>query len=234
MAELARVEIQRVGNQHREVDFDTVALEAEVLFRLNDKHYRTFYCLPTYLEEMVRGYLISEGVCSLCDIKDIKARSHGERFVVEAVVNSRNIKLDEIKSAIKISVADIWAAVEKLNESSILYMETGGTHVAGILSRRDSVFAEDISRHCAIDKALGLAFQKDMSVARSVLIVSCRQTASTISKAIYSRIPIVVSISAVTGLAIESARQYGITLIGFAREHRLNIYSHEERVIGSG
>ncbi|MCK4354248.1 MAG: formate dehydrogenase accessory sulfurtransferase FdhD [Dehalococcoidia bacterium] len=234
MAELATVEIQRVSNQHGKVDSDAVIFEAKVLLMLNGKSYKSFYCLPTYLEEMVRGYLISEGVCSLCDIKGIKARPHGERFVVEAVINSRNIKLDEIKSAIKISIADIWAAAEKLNESSILFRETGGTHVAGILNRRDSVFAEDISRHCAIDKSLGLAFQKDMSIARSVLIVSCRQTASTISKAIYSRIPIVVSTSAVTGLAIKSARQYGITLIGFAREHRFNIYSHKERVIGSG
>lgn len=233
MAELAKIKIQRVANQYREIDFDAVALETEVLFRLNDKHYRTFYCLPTYLEEMVRGYLVSEGICGLSDIRDIEIRSQGERFEAEAVVDSSNVELDEIKSAIKISVADIWAAVERLNEHSILFVKTGGTHVAGILNKRDSVFAEDTSRHCAVDKAIGIALQRNVNVARSILVVSCRQTASTISKMIYSRIPIVASTSAVTSLAIESAQCYGITLIGFAREHRFNIYSHEERIIGS-
>ena len=233
MAELAKIKTQRVANQHREIDIDTVASEAEVLFRLNGKHYRTFYCLPTYLEEMVRGYLVSEGICGLSDIRDIETRSQGERLGAEAVVDSSNVELDEIKSEIKISVADVWAAVERLNERSILFVKTGGTHVAGILNKRDSVFAEDTSRHCAMDKAIGLALQRNINIARSILVVSCRQTASTISKIIYSRIPIVASTSAVTSLAIESAQRYGITLIGFAREHRFNIYSHEERIIGS-
>jgi len=234
MAELAKIKIQRVANQCREIDIDTVALETEVLFRLNGKHYRTFYCLPTYLEEMVRGYLVSEGICGLSDIRDIEIRSQGESFEAEAVVDSSNVELDEIKSEIKINVSDIWAAAERLNERSILHMKTGGTHVAGILSKHDSVFAEDTSRHCAMDKTIGLALQRNINIARSILVVSCRQTASTISKIIYSRIPIVASISAVTSLAIENAQCYGITLIGFAREHRFNIYSHEERIIGSG
>jgi len=231
MAQLAKIKIQRVANQCRTIDIDSVVLEAEILFKLNGKHYRTFYCLPTHLEEMIRGHLVSEGICDLSDIRNVEIRSQEGGF--EAVVDSCNVELNEIQSEIRVNVADIWVAVERLNERSILFVKTGGTHVAGLLNNHDSVFAEDTSRHRAMDKAIGLALQRGINIARSILVVSCRQTASTISKIVYSRIPIVASTSAVTSLAIESAQRYGITLIGFAREHRFNIYSHEERIIGS-
>jgi FdhD protein len=233
ITELEKVKIQRVSGQHKRVDSDVVIFEAEVLFKLNGKNYRSFYCSPTRLEEMARGYLISEGVCSLSGIGDIESRWDGERFVVEATIDGGGAKLSEINSAIKINTADIWAMVEKLNERSILFAKTGGTHVVGIFSRCNSVFAEDVSRHCAIDKAIGLACQKGVRLTTGVLVVSCRQTESTIRKAVYSRIPIVISTSAVSSLAIESAHKYDITLIGFAREHRFNIYAHKERITGS-
>ena len=233
ITELEKVKIQRVAGQHKGVDSDVVIFEAEVLLRLNGKSYRSFYCLPTHLEEMAQGYLISEGVCSLSGIKGIKARWDGERFVVKATIDGRGTKLNRINSAIKISVADIWAAIEQLNKHSILFTKTGGAHVAGIFSGCNSVFAEDVSRHCAIDKAIGIACQKGVMLTTSVLVASCRQTESTIRKAAYSRIPIVISTSAVSSLAIESAHKYGITLIGFARERRFNIYAHKERITGN-
>jgi FdhD protein len=230
MAELQRAEIQRVSGHSRKADSDVVITEGRVQLKLNGRDYRSFYCLPTRLEEMVRGHLVAEGICLPSGIGDIAVRADGEGFVVEAAVRRRRVRMREIKSKVRISAADIWVMAGELNEHGALYKETGATHVVGIFGGDSAVFAEDISRHCAIDKAIGLALQNGVDPAACALVTSCRQTESTVRKAVYSRIPVVVSVAAVTSLAVETAKEYGITLIGFARNHSFNIYSHQERV----
>ncbi|HUS04216.1 MAG TPA: formate dehydrogenase accessory sulfurtransferase FdhD [Dehalococcoidia bacterium] len=229
---LKEVKIQRISGQHNEVDSDVVISETEVLLRVNGADYRAFYCLPTQLEQMARGYLISAGICNPPGIKEIRSRWDGNKHLVEASIAGYNTKPNQIKSQMRICITDILEAERTLNEHSVLFSKTGGTHIATILSKTNSVFAEDTSRHCAIDKAIGLATQRSLNLNESILAASCRQTASTIRKAIYCQIPVVISTSAVTSLAIRSACKYGVTLIGFAREHRFNVYSHKERISG--
>jgi len=132
----------------------------------------------------------------------------------ELVKTPRNC--DSQKKRTKGEVFDL---IETLNENSFLYQKTGCTHVIGICEDKE-IFVEDISRHCAIDKAIGLAIRDGINLSNSFLVSSCRQTASTIRKAIFCKIPIVVSIAAPTDLAIKGANKYGITLIGFASSKR--------------
>lgn len=139
-----------------------------------------------------------------------------------------------VSSQAKISVTEIWDAMKRLDENSILFKETGGTHIAQICNQHNYIFVEDISRHCAIDKVIGLAFGTKMDSANSALVTSSRQTKSTVMKAARVQIPVIVSISAPTSLAMEAARKFGITLLGFTRGHRFNIYSHEWRDIDNG
>jgi FdhD protein len=124
---------------------------------------------------------------------------------------------------------EVFNSVKMLNEKSFLYQSTGCTHVIGICGDGE-VFVEDISRHCAIDKAIGLAISDGIDLSNSFLVTSCRQTASTIKKAIFCGIPIVISIAAPTDLAIKEADEYGITLIGFANSKKFNIYSNGWRI----
>ncbi len=232
MAELRKVKIHRISDCHREVCFDLVTSEAEVVIRLNGEVYRSLYCLPTHLEELARGHLISEGICHSSNIKGIEVRPDGSKFAIAVTVGRRNsVKVKEVNSQAKIAVTEIWDAIKKLDEDSILFKETGGTHIAQIRNQRSYIFVEDVSRHCAIDKVIGLAFGTKLDLANSVLVTSSRQTKSTVVKAARVQIPVIVSISAPTSLAIEAAQKFGIALIGFARGHRFNIYSHEWRVI---
>ncbi len=232
MAELRKVKIHRILDCHREVCFDLVTSEAEVVIRLNGEVYRSLYCLPTHLEELARGHLISEGICHSSNIKGIEVRLDGSKFAIAVTVGRRNsVKMKEVNSQAKITVTEIWDAIKKLDEDSLLFKETGGTHIAQIRNQRGYIFVEDVSRHCAIDKVIGLAFGTKMDLANSALVTSSRQTKSTVVKAARVQIPVIVSISAPTSLAIEAAQKFGIALIGFARGHRFNIYSHEWRVI---
>jgi len=232
--ELQRAEIHKVSDSHKKIDSTLVILEDEVLLILNGKNYRSLYCVPAYLEELMRGYLVSQGICGPSDIEGIEVRSDGGKYVVEARAHGHGIEPREIGSEVKISIADVRNAVDILYKRSILHEKTNGTHTVEIFSGSSSVFAEDISRHCTIDKAIGLALQNGIDLTTCTMVTSCRQTESSITKAIYSQIPIVASIAAVTTLAIESARKYGITLVGFARERNFFIYSHQERIVENG
>ena len=231
MEELGKVEIHRISEHHRKLEPDLVISEIEVLMRINGRAYKSLYCSPSLLEEMARGHLISEGICSPSDIEEIEVKEGGDKFVIAATIDEHNyIKSDIVNSEFTMSTTEVQDAVQRLNEHSILFKKTGGTHIAEVCNGLSSVFAEDVSRHCAIDKAVGLALKEGVDLTTSVLVTSCRQTAWTINKAIYSRIPIVITISAPTHLAIKSAEKFGITLIGFARGHRFNIYSCEWRI----
>ena len=232
MAELEKFEIYRISDHREEVYSDLVISEVGVIIELNGEVYKTLHCLPTHLEELAKGHLVSEGICCSSDIGDVEVKRDGGDFAIAVTVNKCNpVKMERVNSEAKVTTSEIWNAMEKLDENSILFRRSGGTHVAGIYSNRKSVFAEDISRHCAIDKVIGMAFQSGMNFTTSALVTTGRQTASTVEKSARIQIPVIVSISAPTSLAIETAKNFGITLIGFARGHQFNIYSHEWRVI---
>jgi FdhD protein len=203
---------------------DELVHEEELVVKLNGEIHK-FYCIPVDLEEMIAGNLKSRGIDpSLSRIKKLGSNEF-EVNVSEELVKTPQ-KCDSEK---KLTRSEIFESVETLNENSFLYQKTGCTHVVGICGGRE-IFVEDISRHCAIDKAIGLAIRDGITLADSCLISSCRQTASTITKAIFCEIPIVISIAAPTDLAIKEADKYGITLIGFASPKRFNIYSHDWRI----
>jgi FdhD protein len=232
VTELKKVRINRISEHHRELCFDVVVSEVEVVIRLNGENYKTLFCLPTHLEELAKGHLISEGICGSSDIKGIEIKRNEGSFAIAVTIDKHNpVRMERVSSEAKVTTAKIWNAMKNLDESSVLFRKTGGTQVAGIDSQQNRIFVEDVSRHCAIDKVIGLAFDNDVDIANSALITSCRQTESTVKKAIHAQIPIVISTSAPTSLALEVAKNFGITLIGFVRGHRFNIYSHEWRVI---
>jgi FdhD protein len=218
------IEILGISKDGRWKKTDELVHEEEIIVKLNGEIHK-FYCIPADLEEMIAGNLKSRGIDpSSSQIKSLGS-SEFKVNVSEELVKTPQ-KCDSKK---KLTKSDVFDLVETLNENSFLYRKTGCTHVIGIRGDKE-VFVEDISRHCAIDKAIGLAIKAGINLADSCLVSSCRQTASTIRKAIFCQIPIVTSIAAPTDLAIEEANKYGITLIGFASSKGFNIYSHDWRI----
>ena len=218
------IEILGISRDSREKKIDEIIHEEELVVKLNREIHK-FYCIPSDLEEMIVGDLKSRGIDPyLSQVKKL-GRSKFEVNVSGGSVKTPR-KCDSKK---KLTRGEVFDSVEALNKNSLLFQKTGCTHVIGICGDKE-VFVEDISRHCAIDKAIGLAIRDGIDLSNSFLISSCRQTASTIRKAIFCEIPIVISIAAPTDLAIKEANEYGITLIGFASSKRFNIYSHDWRI----
>lgn len=224
------IQIWKVSEGDRKLELNSVIHEAEVVIRLDGKVHRRLCCLPTHLEELALGHLMSEGIAAS---SEIKIEQKGKDILVYARRKSGTIRPEKINSQLRITGADVFHFIKRLDENSILHQKTGGTHVVGLFEEPQALFVEDISRHCAIDKIIGLALKNGMDLSQSALVTSCRQTLSTIKKAINAQIPIVITISAPTDLAIKKAALFGITLVGFARERQFRIYCHDWRILAS-
>jgi FdhD protein len=136
------------------------------------------------------------------------------------------------KSMTRVSSEEIQALLKKFRSISELFMQTGGVHSAALADQeRIHLFAEDIGRHNAVDKIIGKAFLAGIPVADKILLSSGRISGEIMTKVIRNRIPIMISRTAPTCMSITYAEDHGITLIGFARGNRMNIYTHPQRVV---
>jgi FdhD protein len=113
-----------------------------------------------------------------------------------------------------------------------VHRSVGGTHAAVLFDTSGQVInlAEDIGRHNAIDKAVGYCLLRGIPLRDKVLLTSGRASYEMATKAIRVGIPIIASVSAPTSLAVQLAEDRGLTLIGYLRGGRMNIYTHPERV----
>ncbi len=112
------------------------------------------------------------------------------------------------------------------------WRKTGGTHWAALFDKegRTVAFSEDIGRHNAVDKVVGYAVLNGLNLSELILASSGRMPYAMVKKAVNAGIPIVITKSPPTDKGVELARKYNVTLIGFARGKRFNIYSGEYRI----
>ena len=156
------------------------------------------------------------------------------RDIIKKSLDKANVKeAIKGKDKIKIKATTILSAIKAMQTSTPLYRETGGCHGAAIFDIEGNLLTvkEDIGRHNAIDKVIGDLLLKEISFENIFLTSTGRLTGDSVLKAIKAKIPIVASISAAIESGIRLAFAYGITLIGFARGSRLNIYSHPDRIV---
>lgn len=121
----------------------------------------------------------------------------------------------------------------KLRATQATFDQTGGLHAAGLFDRPGGlvVSREDVGRHNAVDKVVGWAFSRGMlPLSGHFLVVSGRVSFEIVQKALAAGVPLVAGVSAPSSLAIDLASESNITLIGFLREGRFNVYTHAERV----
>lgn len=143
---------------------------------------------------------------------------------------------DPIESSCTVSSEVLGALPDALRQDQSLFSRTGGLHAVGLFEMDGSLAAlrEDVGRHNAMDKLVGWAFQNArLPLDQHIAVLSGRASFELVQKAVAASIPIVAAVGAPSSLAIELADRFGITLAGFVREQRLNIYTHPERVSDS-
>jgi FdhD protein len=132
-----------------------------------------------------------------------------------------------------VTTATIDGLAATLQTAQPAFAQTGGLHAAGLfdLDGRLIAGAEDVGRHNAVDKLVGRMFEAGrLPLSRSLLLVSGRASFEIVQKAWLSGIPLVAAVSAPSSLAVDLAREAGMTLVGFVRDGRFNLYAHPDRV----
>ncbi len=134
-----------------------------------------------------------------------------------------------------VSASQIFALAKKFQLSSETYRSTGGVHSAALCNNTGIlVFAEDIGRHNAIDKIFGRCLLDGIPTDDCMIITSGRIASEILLKVARRHIPLIISKSAPTELGVRLAGDFGITLIGFVRGKRMNVYTNDWRVVTDG
>ncbi len=256
--EAEKFPILRVADREANRIEGTVVRELSLTIFLNDEELVTLLCSPTNLTPLAAGFLLSEGLIShKGDIQDIrvehdKGRVHVETKQREGSPGDGPLKRlitsgggrgpsfrrasdgmikAKVASDIDISPHEVFCLMDEFVQRSELYKATGGVHSAALCaSTCILLFADDIGRHNAIDKIFGQCILKDIATTDSIILTSGRISSEILLKVAGRNIPVVISKSAPTDLAVGLAIDFGITLIGFVRGKCMNVYTNEWRV----
>jgi len=262
VSEVERVPILRLTEAGKSTTDDVVVREFPLTIILNNQELVTLLCSPKNLDYLAVGFLSSEGLLkSKEEIKKIMVDQ--PRGVVRVETVEENKQAGEllfkrlitsgcgrgasfysatdvggqakVESQVRISALDIFELVREFQHRSQIFRTTGGVHSAALCDTKSIlIFSEDIGRHNAIDKIFGECILKDIPTDDRIIVTSGRVSSEILLKVAKSNIPLLISKSAPTDLGVKLANDLGVTLIGFVRGKRMNVYSNDWRLVSSG
>jgi len=247
------------GKSEKKVD--CVAEEKPLYLFVNNIFWATILCSPTDLKELAVGHMLSEGILksteeieevvlkekeNSCQVK-LKSGINVEDRVKLSRLQARVIpsacgsgsphqytgKIPRVESNLKVKAKTIFDSVNQLNFKAEGFRKTGGLHVAAIYKSDGSpiALAEDVGRHNAVDKVIGMSALKGASFDECFLALSGRMSGDVVFKAANVGLPIVASLAAALSSGIDLAEKANVTLAGFVRGNRMNIYTVPERIV---
>jgi FdhD protein len=250
----ARVDVLRLPGERRERD--SVAVEEPLEIRVNGSAVAVTMRTPGHDEELALGFLLSEGVnpqhaappgnlaantieveAEVFDPAGLERHFYTSsscgvcgKGALEAVA----VEAPKVASELQAPAALLSELPERLRDRQPAFAETGGLHATGLFDRAGDLLClrEDVGRHNAMDKVIGWAFgEQRLPLADAILCVSGRLSFELVQKAAVAGCPILVAVGAPSSLAVELARDRRVTLCGFVRGGRVNVYSEEWRVV---
>ena len=226
-----------------------VVEEVPIALFVNGRHAMTAMMSPVQLEEFVTGYLYTEQIIKGIDeIESIRIEKNRisvitknlfkvlgpKKTILSGCGGSVSFidaeKLPKIQSDFTITPKKIEESVKNALASD-LHRTTGGVHVVALLTNDNLLYvSEDIGRHNAVDRVIGFGLRAGIDFSHTFIVSSGRISSEMVRKCLIANIPIIISRSATTTLSVEIAEKTGLTIIGFVRAGKMNIYSHPQRI----
>lgn len=229
---VTRVLVIRAESDGSRVCFnDEVSVEGNYLLVVNGDTLEKVVVSPFALREWVVGHLFCRG--SISGAREVKSFEERDGRIEVETDPSSGTEGGPSPAEWTVTPEMIHNGARWIAEAP-RFNRTGGFHASALLSATGEKLAlfEDISRHNALDKTIGWGLMSEMDLGRTMVIQSGRLPRDMVAKAAAARIPLLGSVSAPTDAGIALARESGITLVGFIREKRMNIYSFPERIKG--
>jgi FdhD protein len=250
----ARVEVLRLpaGAAER----DELAVEEPLEIRVGGTPVAVTMRTPGHDEELALGFLRSEGIPAESAHPTVDLAANVIEVEVPGELDLDRLRrnfytssscgvcgkgaLEAVAVEASVVTSDLTLAADivgglpgRLREAQATFAATGGLHATGLFDERGELMCarEDVGRHNALDKVVGWAFLHDrLPLERDVLCVSGRLSFELVQKAAVAGCPILVAVGAPSSLAVELARDRGITLCGFVRDGRMNVYTETQRI----
>jgi FdhD protein len=230
---------------------DLIALEKKLRIAVNGKEVLRLYCTPSMVKELVVGLLMTEGIIQGGWCADRMSIVYGNEIFVDIPADGEvlaegvtatsgcagGLTFDKsrsfgvVKDTIAVGKDDLKYVFSDFQTRSELYRLTGCVHSAALSDGKVILcFAEDIGRHNAVDKVIGYALLENIPFSGKIMLASGRISSEISSKCCRWGIPVLATRTAPTSLAVEIAEKCGVTVVGFVRGSRFNVYTHPERI----
>jgi FdhD protein len=238
-----------------EIEPDEIAVEEPLEIRVEGRPIAVTMRTPGHDEELAVGFLVSEGVspgqASMpsdlaqntvdVEVEDFDFERLSRNFYTSSscgvcgkgALEAVAVEAPPVESALTVPTAFVAELPGRLREAQPTFAATGGLHATGLFSAEGELLAvrEDVGRHNAMDKVVGWAFGAGLlPLSDKVLCVSGRLSFELVQKAAVAGCPILVAVGAPSTLAVDLARDRGLTLCGFVRGGRVNVYSEPQRI----
>jgi FdhD protein len=248
----AKVDVVRVPDGETQ---DVVAVEEPLEIRINGSPVAVTMRTPGHDEELALGFALSEGLRPegarlpddlAANTVELDAAGFDPARLARSFYTSSScgvcgkgaleavaVEASRIESKLTVLAGLIAVLPDRLRAAQPAFDATGGIHATGLFDEHGELLClrEDVGRHNALDKVIGWAFRERLlPLERSVLCVSGRLSFELVQKAAVAGCPMLVAVGAPSSLAIELARDRGVTLCGFVRGGRLNVYTEPWRI----
>jgi len=262
LAEVERIPILRFSEDENKRINDIVVREFPLTIILNNQELVTLLCTPIHLDYLAAGFLFSEGLLKSKDeINRITVDERGGVVRIETKEETKQsgelvfkrlitsgcgrgaafysaadaIGQNKVEARTSISAVQVFGLVREFQHRSQIFRATGGVHSAALCdTEKILIFSEDIGRHNAIDKIFGECVLEDIATDGRVILTSGRVSSEILFKTARGNIPVLISKSAPTDMGVKLAHDLGVTLIGFVRGNRMNVYAHDWRIANHG
>lgn len=245
--------LRYIGNESEQLEKSLVR-EAPCTIHVNGQELVTLLCTPDKMNFMALGFLAAEGLIQSLDDLALLRVCEEEEGVIDVILTKsellppgrpvllsgcgRGITFDDLSrsqaklnSSLTVSPKTISKLMRELRQQAKTYRIAGGTHASALADSQGLlVMAEDVGRHNTLDKIRGECLFRGIPTKDRLLLSTGRISSEMVNKAVKMEVPIIASLTSPTDLAIRLARAWEMTVIGYVRGRKMNVYTIPDRV----